>query len=186
MQQAGGGEGTTDRVTTVSYKAQPGIHATGAHVPLAGTKHAYTVNKVLWPEEVTAFLETLLVGTSLHACCGKSRLGNIRLDMNESDVDVRGDAAHLPFLDNAVDTILCDPPYNGVFQWNHDMLSELARVAGKRIIFQHWFIPATSTGLYKKAQEQFSLSDVYVWQPRTYFERAQLITVFDTKITVTM
>jgi hypothetical protein len=81
--------------------------------------------------------------------------------------------------DGEFDTVLCDPPYNGVFQWNHDLLSELARVAKQRIIFQHWFIPATPQGRYKKAQERFALTQSYVWQPRTYFGRAQIVSVFD-------
>lgn len=77
------------------------------------------------------------------------------------------------------DEFNCDPPYNGKFQWNHDLLTELSRVASKRIIFQHWFIPANPTGTYKKAQEKFILSDVLVWQPKTYFGRVQVVSVFD-------
>lgn len=106
-------------------------------------------------------------------------LGNIRLDLNEQDVDIKADAVNMPIQDNEYDTVLCDPPYNGKFQWNHDLLQELARVASKRIIFQHWFIPATPDGRYKKAQEKFALSEVYIWQPKTYFGRAQVISVFD-------
>jgi hypothetical protein len=74
---------------------------------------------------------------------------------------------------------ICDPPYNGKFQWNHDLLSELARVTNTRIIFQHWFIPANSDGGYKKANETWKLTQVYIWQPRTYFGRAQIVSVFD-------
>ena len=81
--------------------------------------------------------------------------------------------------DDEFETVLSDPPYNGKFQWNHDLLKELSRVASKRIIFQHWFIPANSGGKYKKAQEKFALSAVYVWQPKTYFGRAQIVSVFD-------
>lgn len=164
---------------TVTYKNQPAIDKTKGNVPLAGTSHLYTVKKVLWPDAIETFLETLLVGKSLHACSGKSMLGNIRLDLNEQDVDIKADAVNMPIQDNEYDTVLCDPPYNGKFQWNHDLLQELARVASKRIIFQHWFIPATPDGRYKKAQEKFALSEVYIWQPKTYFGRAQVISVFD-------
>ena len=87
-------------------------------------------------------------------------------------------AAALPFDDSSFETVLCDPPYNGSFQWNHDLLCELSRVASKRIIFQHWFIPADSEGRWKK-WHKFELRDLYVWQPRTYFGRGQLISVFD-------
>ena len=165
----------------VTYKHQPGIDKSGGSVPLAGTSHIYTVTKVLWPESIEDFLKGLLIGRSLHVCCGKSRLGDVRLDLYQEDADIHCDAANMrEFVpDGAFDTVLCDPPYNGKFQWNHDLLSELARVAARRIVFQHWFIPATTQGLYKKAQERFALSDVFVWQPRTYFGRAQVVSVFD-------
>ena len=55
----------------------------------------------------------------------------------------------------------------------------MVRIARKRIIFQHWFIPANKHGLYKKAQDTFYLSNIYVWQPKTYFGRVQVISIFD-------
>lgn len=166
---------------TVTYKNQPGIHATRGSVPLAGTRHVYTVKKVLWPEEVSSVIRDLLIPTSLHVCCGRSPLGDLRVDNdpdNEPDVLI-DDAARLPFDDESFESVLCDPPYNGKMQWNHDLLSELSRVASRRIIFQHWFIPADPDGLWKKWKDRFALSSVYVWQPRTYFGRAQVISVFD-------
>ena len=147
-------------MATVSYMHQPGIQASHGNVPLAGTSHLYTVSKVLWPDAIETFLEGLFVGRSLHVCCGKSMLGDVRLDLNEPTADIRCDAADMRGVvaDGEYDTVLCDPPYNGKFQWNHDLLTELARVAKRRIIFQHWFIPATSQGRYKKAQERFALT----------------------------
>lgn len=168
-------------MSTVTYKHQPAINATHGNVPLAGNSHLYTVKKVLWPDSITKFLETILLGATLHVCCGKSLLGNVRVDLYEPNADISCDAANMRVAvdDKSFDTVLCDPPYNGKFQWNHDLLSELARIARQRIIFQHWFIPATPNGLYKKAQERFALSNAYVWQPKTYFGRAQIISVFD-------
>lgn len=167
-------------MSTVTYKNQPAIHKTRGSVPLAGTSHLYKVKKVLWPNSIEEYLESQLLGKSLHVCSGLSQLGDIRVDL---DVDVAPnvivDAARLPFDSDSWDTLLCDPPYNGKFQWNHDMLSELSRVANKRIVFQHWFIPANKHGLYKKAQEKFHLSDICVWQGQTYFGRAQIISIFD-------
>jgi hypothetical protein len=108
-----------------------------------------------------------------------SRCGDFRADINASVVpDVVCDAAKLPFADEAFDSVVCDPPYNGNFQWNHNVLSELSRIARKRIIFQHWFLPADPHGRWKK-WHKFRLAEVFVWQPRTYFGRAQVITVFD-------
>jgi hypothetical protein len=77
-----------------------------------------------------------------------------------------------------------DPPYNGNFKWNHHVLSELSRIANKRIIFQHWFLPADPHGRWKK-WHKFRLAEVFVWQPWTYFGRAQVITVFDASGEVT-
>mgnify|MGYP002682762949 CR=1 FL=1 len=130
-------------MSTVTYKNQPAIHATRGAVPLAGTSHLYTVKKVLWSDSIQDFLPSLFIGRTLHLCCGKSLLGDFRFDLDsENNPDVISDAARLPIHENGFDTVLCDPPYNGKFQWNHDLLSELARITIKRIIFQHWFIPA--------------------------------------------
>jgi hypothetical protein len=165
---------------TVTYKNQPAIEKTKGNVPLAGTSHLYKVKKVLWPDSIQDFLRTLFIGKTLHVCCGKSLLGDVRLDLDpDNNPDIICDAAKMCLDDNSFETVLCDPPYNGQFQWNHDMLAELSRVASKRIIFQHWFIPANPSGTYKKAQEKFQLSECYVWQPKTYFGRAQIVSVFD-------
>jgi hypothetical protein len=164
---------------TVTYKNQPGIEKTKGAVPLAGTRHLYTVAKVLWPEEISVVLEGLLIPQSLHVCAGFSHLGDVRCDNDKRCTpDVLCDGARLPFADESFESVLCDPPYNGVFRWNHDLLSELSRVARQRIIFQHWFIPADPNGQWKK-WHKFRLSAAYLWQPRTYFGRAQVISVFD-------
>jgi len=166
---------------SVTYRNQPAIQASHGNVPLAGTSHIYTVKKVLWPEAIESFLQSLFVGRTLHVCCGKSKLGDVRVDLNEETANIKCDAANMKDFvkDDEFETALSDPPYNGKFQWNHDLLKELSRVASQRIIFQHWFIPANPNGKYKKAQEKFALSAVYVWQPRTYFGRAQIVSVFD-------
>ncbi len=166
-------------MATVTYKNQPGIHKTRGTIPLEGTSHLYRVKKVLWPGPIENVLESLLMSPSLHICSGKSQLGDVRLDIDmEVNPTVLADAAKLPFKDLAFVSILCDPPYNGKFQWNHDMLSELSRVSSKRIIFQHWFLPANPRGQWKK-KNSFELQYVYVWQPKSYFGRVQVISVFD-------
>ncbi len=167
---------------TISYKNQPAINKTKGNVPLAGTSHIYRVNKRLWNDSIEDVLQGLFIGKTLHVCCGKSLLGDVRLDADaEHNPDIICDASNMKEFvkDNEFETVLCDPPYNGKFQWNHDLLHELHRVASKRIIFQHWFIPANKDGLYKKAQEQFELTDLLCWQPKTYFGRVQMVSVFD-------
>ena len=164
-------------MATVTYHHQPGIHKTRGTVPLAGTSHIYTVSKILWPETVTAWIRSRLLGVSLHVCCGLSPLGTFRLDLF-AQADVCADAARLPFQDNSMDTVLCDPPYNGKFQWNHDLLDELARVARRRIVFQHWYSPIDKLGYFRK-DHQFRLVEMAAWLPKSYFGRGQLITVMD-------
>jgi hypothetical protein len=169
-------------MATVTYKNQPAIHKTRGAVPLAGNSHLYTVKKVLWPTSIEEYLQTLFVGKTLHVCCGKSLLGDVRLDLDpENNPDIICDASNMKGVieDNQFETVLCDPPYNGKFQWNHNLLEELARVASQRIVFQHWFIPANKDGKYKKAHTKFQMSETYVWQGQAYFGRAQIISVFD-------
>jgi len=172
----------TQAMSTVSYRNQPAMQAIKSSqrgvVPPAGTTHPYTVNAVLWPGKVEEWIAARLLGRTLHICCGKSLLGDCRVDLYEKSADVAADAARLPFPAHSWDTVLIDPPYNGRFQWNHDMLTELARVARQRIIFQHWFLPVDRQGQFKKSHA-FWLVEVAVWQPRTYFGRVQVISVMD-------
>jgi len=171
-------------MANVTYKNQPAIDKTNGSVPLAGTSHLYKVKRRLWNDSIEDVLQSLFIGKTLHVCCGKSQLGDIRLDADiEHKPDIVCDASDMTgcVKDESFSTVLCDPPYNGKFQWNHDLLKELSRIARDRIIFQHWFIPATPQGLYKKAQEKFAISEIYVWQPKTYFGRVQVVSVFDRK-----
>lgn len=165
-------------MSTVTYKNQPAIHETRGAIPLAGNSRIYKVSKLLWPKDVEDFLGTLLIENTLHICCGKSKLGNIRLDLYEPDVDIIGDMSRLPFANQSFDTVLIDPPYNSKLQIMHDMLSELCRVSKQRIIFQHWFSPVDKLGRYRK-NHNFILTDLYNWMPQTYFGRMQIVSVFD-------
>lgn len=165
-------------MSTVTYKNQPAIHQTRGAIPLAGTSHLYTVHKLLWPKEVEEYLSTKLIGRTLHLCCGKSKLGDTRLDLYANGVDVIADVARVPFCAQSFDTVLIDPPYNSKFQWMHDMLAELPRVAKQRIIFQHWFSPVDKLGQYKK-NHKFTLVELDAWMPKTYFGRMQIISIFD-------
>jgi hypothetical protein len=164
-------------VSTVTHRNQPAIHATNGHV-YGGNERPYTVRALLWPADVQEWVSARLAGCTLHVCSGMSPLGDCRVDLFQDAVDVRADACRLPFAPQSWDTVLIDPPYNGIFQWNHDMLAELARVARQRIIFQHWFAPLDRYGRFKKSH-RFNLTEMAVWQPRTYFGRAQVISVMD-------
>lgn len=45
----------------------------------------------------------------VHVCCGSSSLGDVLVDIDHANADVKGDARQLPFRD--VGTVLMDPPY---------------------------------------------------------------------------
>jgi len=165
-------------MSSVTYNHQPGIDKTKGNIPLAGTSHIYTVTKLLWPKEIEEFLGTQLVGFTLHVCCGMSKLGDIRLDLYQPNIDIKASMDRLPFGNESFDTVLVDPPYNSKFQIMHDMLSELCRVARKRILFQHWFSPVDKLGQYKK-NHKFILTGLYNWMPKTYFGRMQIVSIFD-------
>lgn len=137
-------------MSTVTYHKQPAIHKTRGSIPLAGTAYLYRVKGILWPEEVEKWISKRLISPTLHVCCGKSQLGDIRSDLYEEVVDVQANMNRLPFSDNSFATILIDPPYNSRFQIMHDMLNELHRVARERIIFQHHFSPVDKDGYFKK------------------------------------
>lgn len=203
-------------MSSVTYVNQPAIEKTKGKVGVAGNDHPYRVNKVLWPIEVEEWIRTRLVGKSLHLCCGKSLLGDVRVDIDsQNNPDILGDVFDKSFMDDfedkSFDTVLIDPPYNARFQKMHDMLNAIHRIARQRIIFQHWFIPANRYGQFKKANlfvckdytlvpnhadllvrdgdnfvaveedrsPGFLTSEIAAWNPRTYFGRVQIISVFD-------
>ena len=166
-------------MATVTYKKQPAIWKTSGSIPESGTEHPYTVSALLWPESVEGWIAKKIIGLSIHVCCGESSLGDVRVDIDpDHSPTIISDAQTLPILTRSFDTAICDPPYNGKFQWNHDLLSELVRVARRRIIFQHWFVPVNQRGKFRKAKA-FRLSELALWQGQTYFGRAQIISVFD-------
>lgn len=165
-------------MSTVTYKHQPAIHKTRGSVPLAGNEYLYEVKKLLWPHEVERVLGELCIGTTLHVCCGMSKLGDVRLDLFQPSVDVRASMDRLPFPSRCFNTVLIDPPYNSRLRIMHDMLVELSRVSNYRIIFQHWFSPIDKIGRYRK-DHSFQLTALYNWMPKTYFGRMQIISVFD-------
>jgi hypothetical protein len=168
-------------MSTVTYFKQPGIHKTRGTVPLNGTEHPYQVTDLLWPKHVEAWISERLIGRTLHICCGKSRLGDVRLDLFEPDVDIIADMTRVPVADNSFDTVLIDPPYNARFQVNHDMLNELHRIARQRVIFQHWFLPVNSKGQFKKAHV-FRLTELaYLPDPVDTRNTAFVLAMKDTK-----
>lgn len=86
-------------------------------------------------------------GLTLHLCCGLTKFEDaINVDIDRNSVaDVIADMFHLPFKDNAFDTIICDPPYKLAIHRKPFFVKELRRVAskkhGSKILLKLDFIP---------------------------------------------
>lgn len=85
-----------------------------------------------WSKQEEKIVHDKCIGSVLHVCCGKSKLGDVRIDLFEKS-DIKADAFHLPIKDRAFDTVVCDPPWNLGF--NMKFWREIRRVAKKRILY---------------------------------------------------
>ena len=91
---------------SVTYKNQPAINKTKGNVPLAGTSHIYRVKKKLWNDSIEDVLQGLFIGRTLHVCCGKSLLGDVRLDADAINIVIEKLEVQ-PFIDEVVEEQVC-------------------------------------------------------------------------------
>jgi ubiquinone/menaquinone biosynthesis C-methylase UbiE len=100
-------------------------------------KQAVTLFKEawVWCEKEEWLYKQLCEGFTLHLCCGKSKLGDIRADLILKS-EVKADMYYLPFKNESFDTIICDPPWFGPKNWESwkKFVNEICRVAKHRII----------------------------------------------------
>lgn len=87
-----------------------------------------------------------VIGRVLHVCCGASRVGDVRVDIDAGvpGVLVVADMLALPFVDAAFDTACCDPMYDLSMPQRVHLQRELVRVAGRRVLFKGPWIPRAS------------------------------------------
>lgn len=117
-------------------------------------------------------MRELCIGTVLHVCCGQSKLGDLRIDVDESvGADMMASVRDLPIKDKSFDTVLCDPPYSfyNRFKW----ICGLADVARQRLILA---TPLVNVRLGHNWNKEVYVSDsgkrfIRVWYVFTFKNR---------------
>ena len=72
------------------------------------------------PKGVEVWLRKMAIGKTLNVCCGMSRVGEVRVDIDpKSNRTVEGDLFNLSFKAKSFDTVICDPPFSlyNKFRW---------------------------------------------------------------------
>lgn len=85
------------------------------------------------PPDVERWLGKMAIGRTLNVCCGMSKVGEVRVDIDPNTNRTQmGDLFDLGFATRSFDTVICDPPfqYFNRFKW----LLKLSDIADKRII----------------------------------------------------
>ena len=104
------------------------------------TKQIYKSTWIDSSQTTQAVWEIIGQDSCLNVCCGLSKIGDIRYDVNENTTRTEYgdlfDLKHLP--SNIVDWVYCDPPFDyyvkgdNRFSWQH----ELFRICRKGLITQ--------------------------------------------------
>jgi hypothetical protein len=103
----------------------------------------------LWEKEVEEFIKDEINGYSLNVPCGKSTLGDVRLDINPNLTQKEiydMFKQKLPYADNTFDTVISDPPWSISLFKRPKLFFELVRVTklGGKIIYNALWIPRSN------------------------------------------
>lgn len=85
------------------------------------------------PPRVETWLRSMVIGNCLNVCCGKSFVGETRIDLfDEANLTMKADCKHLPFRPGSFDTVICDPPFSyfNRFKW----IVSMSWIAKKRFM----------------------------------------------------
>ncbi len=83
--------------------------------------------------DVERWLQHMSVGSTLNVCCGSSRVGNVRVDIDPTaNRTEEGDLFNLRFQPLAFDTVICDPPFSLFSRF--DWINNLSKIARRRFL----------------------------------------------------
>ena len=128
----------------------------------------------MWEKEIEDFVKEKMKGYTLNVPCGKSKLGNIRLDIDPTfsmrkAYDFFKD--EIPYKDNTFDTVISDPPWKIGHYFRPRLFFKLVEVCkiGGTIIYNATWIP---TSKYTKLKE--------VWiRQSSQFSNVSIISIFE-------
>jgi hypothetical protein len=128
----------------------------------------------LWEKEVEDFIKTRIKGYSLNVPCGKSQLGDIRLDV-DPNLSMRGAydffKDKIPFEKNTFDTVISDPPWHVGHYLRPKLFFTLVDVCkvGGQIIYNATWIPTSKL---------VELKELWIRQS-SQFSNTSIISVFE-------
>ncbi|MEE9215769.1 MAG: class I SAM-dependent methyltransferase [Thermodesulfobacteriota bacterium] len=133
-----------------------------------------------FPYAVEEWVKDHIEGYSLHVCCGKCELGDIKVDIQAQFKDgfIQADMLHLPIKPQSFDTVICDGPWhlgvdkrprlvyqlrdclkpNGILIFNAYHFPKIKHLKREKIIYCEPKNPWVNGGfiaIYRKIQEQF-------------------------------
>lgn len=89
------------------------------------------------PPYVERWLRRMSIGRTLNVCCGKSLVGDVRIDVDANSSRTEpGDLFDLKIEPLSFDTVICDPPFSyyvtgdNRFRW----IQELGKISRRRLI----------------------------------------------------
>ena len=129
------------------------------------------VKSWVWNESVNDFIKDKIKGYSLNACAGKSKLGDVKIDLDPADRTViKADMKKLPFENETFDTVIQDPPWKIGYYDRWQPFFECVRVCkiGGKIIYNAYWIPDSKA---------VKLEEVIIRQD-TAFTNTSIISVF--------
>lgn len=98
----------------------------------------------IWNGTVENFVKQKIKGYALNICAGKSKLGDVKIDLDPKDKSIiKMDMKKLNFKDNTFDTVIQDPPWKIGYYDRWKPFFECIRVCkiGGIIIYNAYWIP---------------------------------------------